>query len=140
MTVGEWCERRIGVLLLVYVVAALMSKARRRAIANPNRENLKAVAMGEYPWPEDAAKCAANYTNQFEMPVLFYAVCAFALIVKGADTLMIVLAWLFVLLRVAHAYIHIGSNRPKYRAPVFALGALVVLLMWLKLFLHVALA
>ena len=44
--------------------------------------------MGEYPWPEDAAKCAANYTNQFEMPVLFYAVCAFALIVKGADTLI----------------------------------------------------
>ena len=127
-------------VLLVYVVAALMSKARRRAIATPDRENMKAVAMGKFAWPDDAVKRAANYTNQFEIPVLFYAVVAFALIVKGADTIMIALAWVFVLSRLLHAYIHLGSNRVKTRAPVFMLGALVVLVMWVKLILHVALA
>lgn len=127
-------------VLLVFVVAGLMSKARRRAIATPDRENLKAVAMGKFQWPDDAAKRAANYSNQFEIPVLFYAVCAFALIVKSADTLMIALAWAFVILRVLHAYVHIGSNRVKIRAPIFALGALIVLLMWVKLFVHVAFA
>lgn len=127
-------------VLLVYVVAALMSKARRRAIATPDRENMKAVAMGKFAWPDDAVKRAANYTNQFEIPVLFYAVVAFALIVKGADAIMLGLAWAFVLLRVLHAYVHIGSNRVKTRAPIFALGALIVLLMWVKLFVHVAFA
>lgn len=127
-------------VLLVYAVAMLMSRARRRAIKTPDRETLRDVAMGKFAWPDDAAKCAANYTNQFEFPVLFYAVVAFALIVKGADTIMIALAWAFVLSRVLHTYIHIGSNRVKIRAPVFMLGALLVLIMWVKLFLHVALA
>lgn len=127
-------------VLLVYVVAALMSAARRRAVSPPDRERMKAIAIGQFPWPEDATKRAANYSNQFEMPVLFFAVVAFALIVKGADTLMIALAWAFVALRVLHAYVHIGSNRLRQRAPVFALGALVLLLMWLKLFFHVATA
>lgn len=127
-------------VLLVYVVAALMSRARRGAVGTPNRETMASIAMGKFAWPDDAVKRAANYTNQFEMPVLFYAVCAFALIVKGADAIMIGLAWAFVLLRVLHAYIHIGSNRVKIRAPIFMLGALVVLIMWVKLLLHVATA
>ncbi len=70
-------------VLLVYVVMLLMSRARRRGVGTPNRDNMKAVALGKYEWPEDALKCAANYSNQFEMPVLFYAVVAFALIVQG---------------------------------------------------------
>lgn len=127
-------------VLLVYVIALLMSRARRRAITTPDRETMRSVAMGNFAWPDDATKCAANYTNQFEIPVLFYAVAAFALIVKGADTIMIALAWVFVLSRLLHAYIHIGSNRVRTRAPVFMLGALVVLIMWVKLFLHVAIA
>ena len=127
-------------VLLVFVVMGLMSQARRRAVTTPDRETMKSVALGDFAWPDDAKKRAANYVNQFEMPVLFYAVVAFALIVKGADFLMIALAWVFVLSRLLHAYVHIGSNRVKIRMPAFALGAFVVLAMWVKLFLHVALA
>lgn len=125
-------------VLLVYVVALLMFRARRRAIKTTDRETMRALAMGDFAWPDDAAKCAANYTNQFEIPVLFYAVTAFALIVKGADTIMIALAWVFVLSRLLHAYIHIGSNRVRTRAPVFMVGTLAVLIMWVKLFVHIA--
>lgn len=124
-------------VLLVFVVAVLMSRARRRAISSITREEARDLALGKYDWPDDARQRAANYTNQFELPVLFYAVVAFALIVKSADILMLVLAWIFVLSRVAHAVIHVGPNRVKYRAPVFALGFLVVLLMWIRLALHV---
>ena len=98
------------------------------------------LAMGRFAWPDDAAKRAANYRNQFEAPVLFYAVVAFALITKGADTLMIVLAWLYVLTRIVHAAIHIGPNKVRWRSPAFALGFLIVALMWSKLALHVATA
>jgi hypothetical protein len=95
------------------------------------------LAMGRVEWPDDAAKRAASYRNQFEAPVLFYAVVAFALITKGADTLMIVLAWLFVLTRIVHAAIHIGPNKVRWRSPAFALGFAIVAIMWIKLFLHV---
>ena len=80
------------------------------------------LALGRVTWPEDADKRAANQRNQFELPVLFYAVVAFALISKGADFLMLVLAWLFVLTRLVHAAIHVGPNKVRWRSPAFALG------------------
>ena len=126
-------------VLLVVVVGALMASARARAVKTMDRQRGNPdLAMGRVEWPDDAAKRAANYRNQFEAPVLFYAVVAFALITKGADTLMIVLAWLFVLTRIVHATIHIGPNKVRWRSPAFALGFAIVVIMWIKLFLHVA--
>jgi hypothetical protein len=126
-------------VLLVVVVGALMASARARAVKTMDRQRGNPdLAMGRVEWPDDAAKRAANYRNQFEAPVLFYAVVAFALITRGADTLMIVLAWLFVLTRIVHAAIHIGPNKVRWRSPVFALGFAIVAIMWIKLALHVA--
>jgi hypothetical protein len=42
-----------------------------------------------------------------------------------------VLSWVFVLTRLLHAYIHIGSNVVRYRFNVFALGVMILLAMWL---------
>jgi len=128
-------------VLLVVVVGVLMAAARARAIKTMDRQRGNPdLAMGRIDWPDDAAKRAANYHNQFQAPVLFYAVVAFALITKGADTLMLVLAWLFVLTRIFHAAIHIGPNKVRWRSPAFALGFLILMLMWVKLFIHVVTA
>lgn len=125
-------------VLLTLLVGGMMAIARARAVATMDRKRGNPdLALGRAPWPEDAIKCAANYSNQFELPVLFYAVVAFALIAKGADLIMLVLAWLFVLTRIVHAAIHVGPNKVRWRSPAFAVGFLIVLLMWVKLFLHV---
>jgi hypothetical protein len=126
-------------VLLTFAVYGLLAVARARAISTMNRgRGNPDLALGRVEWPEDAIKRAANQRNQFELPVLFYAVTAFALIVAAADFLMVVLAWLFVLTRIAHAAIHIGPNKVRWRSPVFALGVLILAIMWVKLFLHVA--
>ena len=128
-------------VLLVFTVALLMARARAQAVRTMDRKRGNPdLALGRAKWPDDAIKPSANYTNQFELPVLFYAVVAFALITKGADTFMVVLAWLFVLTRVLHAAIHIGPNRVRWRTPAFGLGFLIVFVMWVKLLLHVAAA
>ena len=125
-------------VLLVVVVGALMASARARAVKTMDRKRGNPdLAMGRVEWPDDAAKRAANYRNQFEAPMLFYAVVAFALITRGADTLMIVLAWLFVLTRLIHAAIHVGPNKVRWRTPAFAFGCLLLMIMWVKLALHV---
>jgi hypothetical protein len=41
------------------------------------------------------------------------------------------MAWIFVLARLAHAYVHVTSNNLNQRGPVFGLGAIVLALMWL---------
>ena len=125
--------------LLTFSVYALLAVSRARALkASGRTRGSPDLAMGRFAWPEEAEKRAANQRNQFELPVLFYAVTAFALIVNGADTLMVVLAWAFVLTRLVHAAIHIGPNKVRWRSQVFALGFLILLVMWVKLFLHVA--
>lgn len=124
--------------LLTLLVGGMMAIARARAVATMDRKRGNPdLALGRAAWPEDATKRAANYSNQFELPVLFYAAVAFALIAKGADLIMLVLAWLFVLTRIVHAAIHVGPNKVRWRSPAFAVGFLILLLMWVKLFLHV---
>ena len=125
-------------VLLTLAVAALMFAARVRAIRTMERKRGSPdLALGKVAWPEAAAKRAANYINQFELPVLFYAVTAFALLAGGADLAMVVLAWAFVLTRLLHAAIHIGPNKVRWRFPVFGLGFLILAAMWIKLFWHV---
>jgi hypothetical protein len=41
------------------------------------------------------------------------------------------MAWIFVALRLVHAYIHITDNDVGRRGPIFGLGALVLAAMWL---------
>jgi hypothetical protein len=56
-----------------------------------------------------------------------------------ATPAMIGLAWAYVLVRVAHAYIHLGANRLRIRRNAYAIGWLVLLAMWGHLAVSVAL-
>ena len=126
-------------VLLTITVYAMLAVARARAVRSMSRQRGNPdLAMGRAVWPDDAVKRSNNQRNQFELPVLFYAVVAFALITKGADMLMIILAWLFVLSRLLHASIHVGPNKVRWRTPAYALGFLIVTIMWIKLAIHIA--
>ena len=126
-------------VLLTLVVYCLLLAARARAIKAAGRlRGGGDIAMGRYPWPDDAEKRAHSQRNQFELPVLFYAATGFALIVGAVDLTMVALAWAFAASRVVHAAIHIGPNRVRWRGSVFVIGFLIVTAMWFSLFLHVA--
>jgi hypothetical protein len=125
-------------VLLTLVVYVLLAVARYRAIkVGSGPRGSPDIALGRNAWPEDAQKRANNQRNQFELPVLFYAVTAFALLVGAADLPMMVLAWAFVASRMVHAAIHIGPNKVRWRTPAFTLGVLILAAMWVRLFLHV---
>ena len=89
------------------------------------------VDLRQLNWPRPVQQINNSYTSQFELPLLFYVLTILAIISKHADLLFVVMAWLFVLARLAHAYVHITSNNLNMRGPVFGIGALVLALMWL---------
>jgi hypothetical protein len=91
------------------------------------------VALGQPNWPPFILQVSNAYRNQLELPVLFYAAIALALVTATASTAFVVLAWIFVVLRLAHALIHVTTNRMSRRFFLFLAGALVLLLMWLQL-------
>ena len=73
---------------------------------------------------------ADHFRNLFEVPVLFYALCGFLAITKLTTLLLLACAWGYVVLRAAHAYIHLTSNKVVRRFQVFVASTIVLYVMW----------
>lgn len=117
-------------VLLTFVIMFYMAKVRFEAIS---AGTVQRGAPGQRPtWPEQAAKVSNAYHNLLEMPVLFYAVVAFALITSTVDWQMYALAWAYVACRVVQAAIHVSYNTIPHRAIAFLASNLVLVLMWVK--------
>ncbi|MCK9917864.1 MAPEG family protein [Microbacteriaceae bacterium K1510] len=89
------------------------------------------IALREPNWPSHVLQVDYAAHNQLETPVLFYVLTILAIITRHADLLFVVLAWVFVLIRIAHAYVHVTSNRVALRGPLFGLALMVLIIMWL---------
>ena len=88
------------------------------------------VALRQPNWPDRITQIGNSYHNQFELPVLFYVLTILAWLTKQADFAFVLLAWVFVVLRLIHAYVHVTNNYVAHRFYVFLAGAIVLLVMW----------
>lgn len=111
--------------ILLFWMTGLRLQALRRGLVRP-----EAVALREGNWPPRVTQIGNAFHNQLELPILFYAVMLLALTTKTLDVYILVLAWMFVIARIVHVFIHITNNRLEHRTPVFLVGALALLLMW----------
>jgi len=102
----------------------------RTAVVRSREVKMKDIALGQPNWPARATQIANCYNSQFQLPVLFYVLTILAIVTRHADLLFVVMAWLFVVMRLVHAYIHTGTNYVPHRFNAFAVGAIVLLLMW----------
>ena len=89
------------------------------------------IALREPNWPARTQQVAYCFSNQFELPVLFYVLTILEIITRHADLVFVVLAWIFVLTRLLHAYVHTTSNVVLRRGMIYGAGALVLIAMWI---------
>src|SRR6476620_9632474 len=108
------------VLLPVFVLVGLafalllwMGGARRQALVGGER----ATGIGD---------C---FADQFELPLLFYTLIALALPLRHADLVIVLLSWVFVVTRFAHAGIFVTSNNVRHRSLAWFAGVLVLFAM-----------
>jgi len=73
---------------------------------------------------------ADHFRNLFEVPVLFYALCAFLAVTGLTTPLLLACAWGYVVLRAAHTYVHLTSNKVVRRFQVFVASTIVLYVMW----------
>jgi hypothetical protein len=109
------------------VVLVIMFRARQDAFRSGTR--IKEIAVTSDAWPEKARLTQNNFANQFETPVLFYALVMFAIQAGATGWVMQSLAWAYVATRVVHTLIHTGANNVKQRALVFTIGLVALLAM-----------
>jgi hypothetical protein len=81
--------------------------------------------------PDDVRLAGRNFSNLFEMPVLFYALCIALYVTRDATEVLWVLAWIYVALRVGHSLIHVSYNKIMHRFACYAISNLILLAMWI---------
>lgn len=116
---------QIVLVMLVYVVLSV----RKRQELGKGGVDLKRTALDPKAWPESVVKASNNITNQFELPVLFLALCLILHQMQAVTTTVLVLAWVFVVSRYLHAFVHTTSNIIRFRLPLFLVGFVMVLVM-----------
>ena len=133
------------VLLPVFVQVALtfalligMVLARRKTLVS-GETKIRDIALREPNWPKRATQVANCFSNQFELPVLFYVLIALALPLRHADLFIVLMSWVFVVTRFAHAGIFVTSNDVRTRSLAWFAGVLVVFAMWIYFALKILL-
>lgn len=84
--------------------------------------------------PGDVSIPNRNYINLLEAPVLFYVACLSLYVTSHVDTIALAMAWLYVVLRVAHSVVHLTYNRLAHRGSLFALSNVVLVALWIRFF------
>jgi hypothetical protein len=132
-------------LLPVFVLIGLtfglllwMAGARRGALVG-GETKIRDIALGQPNWPVRATQIGNCFKNQFELPLLFYILIALALPLRHADLFIVLMSWVFVVTRFAHAGIFVTSNDLGRRSLAWFAGVLVLLAMWLYFALKILL-
>ncbi|HEY9211217.1 MAG TPA: MAPEG family protein [Ancylobacter sp.] len=120
----------VFVLVLLSLVLLVVLGARRKAALAAGEVKLQLAPLDERAWPARVRQTGNAFRSQFEIPVLFYVLAALALVTRKADLAFVVLSWVFVLSRIGHAFVHVTSNNVRLRFPLYSLGVLVLLIMW----------
>ena len=95
--------------LLVYVRLINVKVREMRA----GKVDMARRGLHEDAWPDSVLLINNNIRNQFELPVLFYVVCLTLWALEGVGVVALVAAWLFVLSRVAHAWVHLTRTTSR---------------------------
>jgi hypothetical protein len=112
--------------LLLFWLAPLRARDFNSGVARPDN-----VALREPNWSKQSLQVAYSYSNQFELPVLFYVLTILAYVTHLAGVIFVVLAWIFVLFRCLQAFVHVTNNKIRVRGAFFGIAAIALAINWI---------
>jgi hypothetical protein len=101
-------------LLFTWLTVARLSAVKRREV------EIIAFAHGEEP--HHIARITRNLANQFELPVIFYAVVVLLVATRNVTTIDLIAAWVFVAGRVIHTLVQTLTDNVPLRGQVFLIN------------------
>lgn len=120
---------------LVFCLYALLV-VRRAAVVRSGK--VERIAFREnLAEPEESRVVNRAIANQFELPVLFYALSVLLFITEADNIVAVVLAWIFVAARYVQVAMQLTGNLPLRRL-FFMIGFVTLFLMWLWLVVWMA--
>lgn len=123
----------LGLVSWTLVMWLWMYATRLPAMQKAGIDATKIQQKGELDGlPIEVKRIADNYNHLHEQPVIFYALCVYSHLVGVGDGLMVMLAWSYVALRIAHSLIQALWNFVPVRFLVFMLGSVVLIVMTVR--------
>lgn len=117
----------IVLMILTLITAVAVGILRFRAVAMKQVTGQYYALFRGDEEPDYLVKIGRHFQNLFEIPILFYVLTLVYLYLNIPSAAALVIAWLFVAVRVAHAWVHIWPNYLLLRAFLFALGVTLIL-------------
>ena len=122
-------------VILTFALLFWLAPLRARDFRSGLRED--DIALREPNWSKPALQVQYSFSNQFELPVLFYVLTILAYVTHHAGTLFVVLAWVFVIFRLLQAYVHVTNNKVRLRGAFFGISALALAIMWIVFIIQI---
>ncbi|WP_321391343.1 MAPEG family protein [Emcibacter sp.] len=105
-----------------------LAKGKKKAAAEGTVDEARRSLYAD-AWPDNVIQLNNSIRNQFELPVLYYALVLTLYMLGDVTLLAHVAAWLFPATRIVHAAIHTGNNFVPLRRSIFTLGCFIVIIL-----------
>ena len=118
----------VGMLTLTFVVWVVLYVRRIGYIKKHriNPQDMTTPEKGKALLPEYISYPAYNFSNLFELPIVFYAICLYLYVTGTVDQIYVIAAWVFFVARVLHSIVHCTINRVMWRFKLYVLAALAL--------------
>ena len=114
-------------IIWTFIIFLIMAFGRVSFMNNPQDAAESKDYRGHLPaWVN---RTADNYNHLFEQPVAFYAVTLSIALINNFDSLVVQLAWAYVLIRIIHSFVQLTINIVLVRFFLFASGWLIIAFM-----------
>jgi len=111
-------------------ICVLLLNAKRKAAERRAGNVHPDAPINNQAWALPVLLASNSLANQFQLPVLFYVLCLMLIQMEQVTAFVVGVAWIFVITRWVHAYIHVTSNYIPARFSSFLVGALALLLLF----------
>lgn len=121
--------------MLAMVALTLVVWLRMYAVRIPEMRRLKIHPQAVATSAQKSARlvdtrAADNFSNLFEVPVLFHLALIVAFLTQQTTPLVLGLAWIFVAGRALHSLIQCSYNKVMHRFAIYSLTTCVVWVLW----------
>jgi hypothetical protein len=115
-----------SLVMLVWMVSVRLPAMKKvgidiNKVVGSKPGQLDGIVADKAQWP------AHNYMHLMEQPTLFYAVTLLLALAGMGNGLNTMIAWGYVILRIAHSLLQVTTNIIRYRFALFALSSLCLI-------------
>jgi len=125
----------LALVILTAAVGARLLYCRVREMRRKRIHPQAAATSVQLAARLEDVQAADNFRNLFEVPVLFYALCALALATSHTPAWLVSGAWSYIALRFLHSVIHCTYNKVMHRLAAFLASFALLVGLWVAFFL-----